>query len=480
MPAAGARRRFARRLGTALGGAALGAALASWPLRARSAGPAAGGAAARGEGAGGAAAGGAAAGSEVARGEPAARGEPIRLAMIEGFSGAFANAGDSVWRNLQFAVERVNARGGVRVGGQRRPFLIERLDSKGQVEEAIAMLRRATDARMPFVLQGNSSTVAAALLEGVAAHNERMPGSRVLFLNYAAVDPALTNERCSFWHFRFDAHAGMRMSALADALARNREVRRVYLLNQDYSFGRQVASLAREMIAARRPDIEIVGDELHPLGRIKDFVPYAAKIQAAGADTVVTGNWGNDLTLLVRAAREIGLGAGFYTFYGNGLGAPAAIGEAGIGRVHAVAEWHPNAGGEAAERIYLAFRRGLRDARDDYFNMRHVVMIEMLAASIEAAGSTAAVAVARALEGREHRGEPYPAVMRAADHQLFAPLYVSVMQRAGPAAGAGAPKHDLEGSGFGFRTELRVEPTPATQPHGCAMKRPGAAGGGNT
>ena len=34
--------------------------------------------------------------------------------------------------------------------------------------------------------------------------------------------------------------------------------------------------------------------------------------------------------LLVRAAREVGLAANFYTFYGNGLGAPAAIGEAGV------------------------------------------------------------------------------------------------------------------------------------------------------
>jgi len=306
----------------------------------------------------------------------------------------------------------------------------------------------------------------------VSAHNEREPANRLLFLNYSAVDPSLTDERCSFWHFRFDAHAGMRMSALADALAQNRRVRRAYLLNQDYSFGKQVAALARQMIAARRPDIEIVGDELHPLGRIKDFVPYAAKIKAAGADTVVTGNWGNDLTLLVRAAREVGLAADFYTFYGNGLGAPAAIGEAGVGRVRAVAEWHPNAGVPAAEQIYLEFRQRLRDPRDDYFNMRHVVMIDMLAAAIEAAGTTEAAAIARRLEGRTHRGPPYGATMRAADHQLLTPLYVSVMERAGPRAGQDAPKYDLEGSGFGFRTERFVDLQSSARPHSCAMRRP--------
>jgi branched-chain amino acid transport system substrate-binding protein len=414
----------------------------------------------------------AARGESVSPGPASAGTPPIRLALIEGFSGSFANAGDAVWRNILFAVERVNARGGVSVGGQKRALQLERLDSKGQAEEALVMLRRAVDERIPFVLQGNSSTVAGALLEAVERHNGREPDKRVLFLNYSAVDPVLTNERCSFWHFRFDAHVGMRMSALTDALAQNPGARRVYLLNQDYSFGRQVSAMARAMIEAKRPDIEIVGEDLHPLGRVKDFVPYAAKIRASGADTVITGNWGNDLTFLVRAAREVSLDADFYTFYGNGLGAPAAIGEDGVGRVRAVAEWHPNVELDGARRIYEQFRAGLRSPRDDYFNMRHVVMIEMLVAAIEEAGSTEATAVARALEGRVHEGVPYSARMRREDHQLLTPLHVSVMRRAGPAAGSGAPVFDLEGSGFGFATERQLALEQSELPHSCQMRRP--------
>ena len=413
-----------------------------------------------------------AAGQGAARAPAAApaaprRVEPIRLAVVEGFSGAFANAGDAVWRNLQFAVDRVNARGGVRVGTERRPMELMRFDSKGQADEALVMLRTVTDRRIPFVLQGNSSTVAGAILEAVNRHNERSPDNRLLFLNYSAVDPALTNERCSVWHFRFDAHAGMRMSALTDAIAQDRQVRKVYLLNQDYSFGQQVARLARQGIAAKRPEVEIVGDELHPLGRIKDFVPYAAKIKASGADTVVTGNWGNDLTFLVRAAREAGLDAKFYTFYGNSLGAPLAIGDAGVDRVYAVAEWHPNAGMESAERIWRDFRAGVRDPRDDYFNMRHVVMIEMLAAAIESAGSTEALRVADALAGREHRAAPYAVRMRRDDHQLLTPQYVTVMKRAGQDV-----RYDVEGSGFGFKTVRYVEAHETAPAHACRMQRP--------
>ena len=52
---------------------------------------------------------------------------------------------------------------------------------------------------------------------------------------------------------------------------------------------------AKKMLAAKRPDIEIVGDELHPLQKITDFSPYIAKIKASGADSVITGNWGAGL-----------------------------------------------------------------------------------------------------------------------------------------------------------------------------------------
>ncbi|MEP7297345.1 MAG: branched-chain amino acid ABC transporter substrate-binding protein [Burkholderiales bacterium] len=398
--------------------------------------------------------------------------EPIRIAMIEGLSGSFANAGEAVHRNLLIAVERVNARGGVKLPGGPRPLELLRLDSKGNNEESLAMLKAALDRRVSVVMQGNSSAAAAALIDALNKHNERERGERALFLNYSAVDPALTNEKCSFWHFRFDAHADMRLAALTDVLRDDAGVKKVYLIGQDYSFGQQVLREARASIHAKRPDIEIVGDELHPLGRVKDFLPYAAKIKASGAQAVLTGNWGNDLTLLIKAAREAGVDARFYTFYGNALGAPAAIGDAGVGRVIAVAEWHPNVGTPASERFYAEFRERFPKPQDDYVHARMQVMIEMLVAAMERARSTDAVAVARALEGMtldpRTLGGLHQGWMRAADHQFIQPLVVSVMER----AGAAGVRHDNEGSGFGFRTVRSLEPRLTEQPHGCKMERP--------
>src|SRR4051812_7670874 len=154
---------------------------------------------------------------------------PVKLAMIEGLSGGNANGGEAVFRNLVWAVERVNQRGGVSTAEGRRLLQLDRYDSKGQIEEALSAMRSAIDDGARFILQGNSSAVAAALIEAINKHNEREPQRRVVFLNYSAVDPILTNAKCSFWHFRFDAHADMRMAALMSVLKQDAQLKSVYL-----------------------------------------------------------------------------------------------------------------------------------------------------------------------------------------------------------------------------------------------------------
>ncbi|MBS0316992.1 MAG: branched-chain amino acid ABC transporter substrate-binding protein [Proteobacteria bacterium] len=398
-----------------------------------------------------------------------APGAPIPLAMIEGLSGPFANAGEAVYRNLLWAVERVNAQGGVKIAGARRPLALKRYDSAGQNEQALSALRAAIDDGARFVLQGNSSAVALALVDAIERNNERAPNQRVLFLNYAAVDPALTNEKCSFWHFRFDADANMRMAALMQVIREDRLLSRVYLIGQDYSFGQAVLREARRQLGVQRPDVAIVGDELHPLGRVKDFVPYCTKIKASGAQAVITGNWGNDLTLLVKAAREVGFDGRFYTFYGNSLGAPAAIGDAGVGRVVAVAEWMPNEPGTAAEAFYRAFQKRFPKPADQYVQLRMQSMMQALAQAIERAGTLEAVAVANRLEQARVTVARQTGTMRATDHQFQQPLVVGLMER----RGAPGVRFDEEGSGYGFRVIRHLSAAEAEQPTNCSMVRPG-------
>ncbi|MEO8544958.1 MAG: branched-chain amino acid ABC transporter substrate-binding protein, partial [Burkholderiaceae bacterium] len=390
------------------------------------------------------------------------------------------NTGEAVYRNLVRAVERVNNRGGVKLpasAGGNRLLVLQRYDSKGQNEEVLSALHAAIDDDVQIVLQGNSSANAAVLIDAINKHNARDPARRVLFLNYSAVDPVLTNEKCSFWHFRFDAHADMRVAALMELIKSDLALKRVYLIGQDYSFGQAVLRETRRQLEQQRPDVAIVGEVLHPIGRVKDFAPYAAKIKASGAQAVVTGNWGNDLTLLVKAAKDAGFEGSFYTFYGNALGAPAAIGDAGIGKVIAVADWMPNVQTPASESFYRAFRARFPSPAEDYVHMRMQLMVEALAQAIENAGSAAGpgsadgldvLAIARTLEKVSVNLQGQRGQMRASDHQFQQPLVVGVMDR----AGTPGVKFDVEGSGYGFRVVKTIAAAAAEQPTSCKMQRP--------
>ena len=390
--------------------------------------------------------------------------------MIESLSGPFGNTGEAVYRNLLWATERVNARAATQ-GGVR--FELKRYDSKGQSEEATSALRSAIDDGAHIIMQGNSSAVAAVLIDAINKHNEREPSKRVLFLNYSAIDPALTNEKCSPWHFRFDAHVDMRMTALVDVLKDDKALKSIYIIGQDYSFGHAVAKEAKRQLALQRPDVAIVGEELHPIGRIKDFLPYANKIKATGAQAVLTGNFGNDLTLLVKAAKDAGFEGKFYTFFGNALGVPAALGEAGVGKVVAVADWLPNVPTAGSETFYQSFKSRFPNPADDYVHMRMQLMMEALSQAVNKVmqkSSTHAmniVAVQAELSKAKVTFYGQTGEMRGADHQFQQALVVGLMDK----QGAAGVKFDVEGSGYGFKVIKQLTAKAAELPTSCKMAK---------
>lgn len=379
----------------------------------------------------------------------AAAGDVIKIAYIEGLSGPFANVGAMGLRHLQLEVEKINAGGGV-LGGHQ--FEVVPYDNKTNPQDSLLALRAAVDQGSRYIFQGNSSSVALALSGAVEKHNRRNPDRMVMFLNYAAVDPALTNERCTFGHFRFDADVAMKMQALTDSMAQQKSLKKVYLFNQDYSFGQAVAKSAREMLAEKRPDIEIVGDDLHPLGKVKDFNPYVAKIKASGAQAVVTGNWGNDLALLIKAGKETGLDVDYYTFYAGAAGSVTVIGEAGVGRVKQVTTWHSNINEKTIANA-KAYRARYPDAPEDiyYSSMRRAM--GMLVAAMEKAGSADPRKVATQMENMRLIDDTGEVLMRADNHQLLQPLYISTLVK----AGSKGATLDVERTGLGFHTDTRIE-----------------------
>ena len=388
--------------------------------------------------------------------------ESIRIAVIDPFSGPAALQGEMGSRHIQMAVDDVNARGGV-LGGSKLELVL--LDNKSSPQESLVVLKQAIDQAIRLITQRVGSHVAHAMTDAVLKYNQRNPGHEILYLNNGATDPALTEEKCNFWHFRFDANLDMKIDALTGVLALQKSATKVYLINQDYAYGQTFKRVAREMLAKKRPDIEVVGDELIPLGKVKDFAPYVAKIKSSGADIVLTGNWGSDLALLIKSAEESGLNAVFYTNYGFLVGTPRAFGAAGANRVKTVAAWNANIAGHPLERYSLDYKKRFKE---DFGFMAYKYFVEMLARAIDKAGSADPIKVARALEDLRYDGGVGEVWMRADDHQIIMPLYVSSFVKAGTAD----VKYDADDTGYGWKSDVRIEAKDNILPTTCKMERP--------
>ncbi len=388
--------------------------------------------------------------------------DTIKIAYIDPLSGPFAATGENGMNQFKFAAEQINKAGGV-LG---RQLEIVPFDNKVSPQESLIQLKKVIADGIQFVFQGNSSGVAHAISDAVQKHNERNPGNRVLYLNYSAVDPALTNDKCHYWHFRFDAHADMKMAALTDVIKANPKIKKIYIIGQDYSFGKAVAEAAVSMLGKKRPDIQIVGNELHPIGKVLDFSPYVQKIVASGADAVITGNWGADMVGLAKAANDGGLKVPFYTYYAASDGVTAAIGAAGVDRIRLVHESHPGnpSAPKGLAEVFTAYKKA--HPNGDVNQPRIHTAVNMLAIAIKKAGTTDVDRVAAALEGMEWTTLSGDLViMRREDHQILLPVYISVHTNKNIT-------FDLDNSKFGLSLESKVDRDKVTQPSTCKMQRP--------
>ena len=389
----------------------------------------------------------------------AQKGETVKIAWLDPLSGLMAAVGTNQLKTYQLIAEDFNRKNASGV-----KFEIIGIDNKLSPQETTSALRSAMDQGARYITQGNGSGPALAIIDALENHNARNPGKELLFMNYAAVDPDLTNSKCSYWHFRLDADTSMKMEALTTYLKDQADLKKVYILGQNYSHGQQVSKYAKEMLKNKRPDVQIVGDDLHPLAQVRDFAPYIAKIKQSGADSVITGNWGADLSLLIKAANDAGLNnVKFYTYYAYGSGSPTAMGAAAEGRVFAVAYGHYNMGGEI-QRLQAEFKKKMND---DLTQMSIYNTFMLLDAAFAKTKSTDPVKVAAALEGMKLKSFNGEIEVRKTDHQLQQGLYITRWDKAG-----GKFPYDAENTGYTMAPVKYYEPYVASTPTSCQMKRP--------
>lgn len=389
-----------------------------------------------------------------------AKAEALRIAIIESLSGGQTSTGRPNVLGASYVIDKLNAAGGF--NGDK--IVVTEYDNGGNTAGASAKFKQALADGVHIVIQGSSSAIAGQLSEDVRKHNLRNKGKEVLYLNVGAEAMELTGEKCHFHAFRFTTTAPMRVGALVRVMKEAGTLGgRVYSINQNYSWGQDMEAAIKGNAAAGR--YEVVETVLHEVNRIQDFAPFVAKIQAAKADTVITGNWSNDLLLLMKAAGASGLKARFATAF---LDQPGNIGNAGdVALGHYVAHTY-NA--EATDGVMAEDYKKVTGHYPAYVEPNTINGVKMLAEALKAVdfkgGAIDVDKIALALEGVTLTTDTGTQSIRKEDHQAYLPVVVSRVE-------AGV-KYPVDGTTLGFRP-VKVLPSDQTiypVQASCKMTRP--------
>ena len=388
---------------------------------------------------------------------------PVKIGVLETLSGPQASSGQSYRTAVRYAVDQINAAG----GWDGQPVQLLEYDNQGGPAGAADKLKAAAADGVQIVVQGASSAVGGQITEDIRKHNLRNPGKEMVYINVGAEALELTGDKCNFYHFRFSGNAQVRTKALVSAMKQaNALGTKVYAINQNYSWGQDMEKAIVDNAAAG--NYQVVEKTLHDVNKVQDFAPYVAKISASGADAVLTGNWSNDLLLLMKASKAAGLKVRFGTVFLDQPGNLANAGDLALG--HFVAHtFNAEAGGADAERFVSDYQAKTGHA-PVFIEPQTVYGMAMVADALKRTkperGALNVNSFAKALETTKINTPMGEMVMRAADHQVLLPLVVSTVSK--------DAKLKADGTDMGFKPVKRftAQETAAPVQASCAMKRP--------
>jgi branched-chain amino acid transport system substrate-binding protein len=389
---------------------------------------------------------------------------PVKIGVLETLSGPQASSGLAYRTAVRYAVDQINAAG----GWNGEPIQLLEYDNQGGPAGAADKLKAAAAEGVHIIVQGASSAVGGQITEDIRKHNLRNPGKEIVYINVGAEALELTGEKCNFHHFRFSGNADIRTKALVSAMKQaNALGSKVYSINQNYSWGQDMEKAIAGNASAG--GYQVVEKTLHDVNKVQDFAPYVAKISASQADAVLTGNWSNDLLLLMKASKAAGLKVRFGTVFLDQPGNLANAGDLAVG--HFVAHtFNAEAGGADAERFVNDYKAKTGHA-PAFIEPQTVYGMAMVADALKRTqpkdGALNVNAFARAMETSRIMTPMGEMSMRAADHQVLLPMVVSVVDK--------RAKLKADDTDMGFKPVKRFTAEEAATPAqaSCTMKHAG-------
>ena len=335
----------------------------------------------------------------------------IRFGVDEIRSGAFKSNGDRIIWGVQAAVKEINDSGGLL--GKKVEIIIEDNQMKGAIAVQKAKKLILKD-KCDVIIQGSSSGVGGAI-------GQAMPRYKKIYLDTCAEAMGITGKNFNPYVFRTCLNAGMHVRGLAQHFG-GKGYKKVFLINQDYSWGHDVAKYYKKFIKEIAPDTEIVGEEYHPVFN-KDFAPYISKINASGADYVITGNWGTDLAQLIIQGRKLGMKVPVGCCFLDDDAVMNIARNAALGCISANM-YILGVDSQEAKKFEQKFHKSSGGKWPSFVAMEAYIGVKMLAKAIKKAGSMKAEKIIKAFEGLEWKGPVGTLKMRKEDHQNQTPVVI--------------------------------------------------------
>jgi branched-chain amino acid transport system substrate-binding protein len=337
--------------------------------------------------------------------------DTIKIGATEPLSGTFKDIGERYLDGVQYAVKTLNDSGGLL--GKKVEVIPIDSELKPDVATRKAQSFILKDG-VKFFCGGTGSSVGAAMSQLAERQN-------VIMISYGMAAASMTGEKCNKNFFRACGNTDQQSYSLAELIAK-KGYKKIAIIAQDYSFGREALAAFKKKLAERNPSAKIVVELYHPAGT-KDYAPYVSQIINAKPDVVFTPNWGNDLTLLLKQGRPMGMNQKIFSYYINDEVTIEALGDDKLMIGNMGAEVYTLSIPTKKNEEFVAKFHKDKGYYPTWLRGKAYIATMFWAEAVKKAGKTDVAAVIKAWEGLSYDGPAGVWTMRACDHQAQMPFW---------------------------------------------------------
>ena len=221
--------------------------------------------------------------------------KPIKIGIIDTYSGGAAAFTKPALMAWQMVVEDFNSKGGLK--GRKIELVVR--DDKFRPDEALSHARE-------LVLKEGVNFLAGTVSSSCAlAVSEFAKKKKMIFMDHIARSHRITGEKGHKYVFRGCANSAIEGLA-GGAYAAQKPYKKWYIIGDDYEYGHSIAENFWKGLKKNKPDVVKIG-EAWPKLKETDYTPYLTALVAAKPDAVYAAFGASGLISFFKQAKLFGL-----------------------------------------------------------------------------------------------------------------------------------------------------------------------------